>query len=73
MHIDLHSEIKYLHNKIAARKEDYEQGLKNDLEFATLREIFVEIKEMEAKIQRLYDQSEGHKSNPPGTAISNIG
>jgi hypothetical protein len=47
MHINLRSEIKYLHSKIEEKKKAFNKGLKNDIEFGALKKIFCEIKELD--------------------------
>ena len=57
MHVDLQSEIKYIHQKIQEKKQLFNEGMKNDLHFEELKKIFVEIKDLEKKLQHCFEQS----------------
>ena len=61
MHVNLQAEIKYLHQKLQEKKSAFNQGMKDDLHFEELKKIFVEIKDLEKKLQHCFEQSPEEK------------
>ena len=57
MEVDLQSEIKYLHEKLLERRQAFDHGMKNDLDFSALKRIFVEIKELESRLSHCYEKT----------------
>lgn len=62
MQVDLQSEIKYLHEKLLERRQAFDYGMKNDLEFGALKKIFVEIKELEQRLSHCFEKT-AHSEN----------
>jgi len=57
MQQDLQSEIKHLHTQILEKKMAFDEGMKRDMEFEHLKKIFVEIKELEKRLEKCFEQS----------------
>jgi hypothetical protein len=70
MHIDQQSEIRYLHSKIAERKRAFDEGMKKDMEFAELKKIFCEIKELEKKLSNFFEQGDNPYNFSEGNAAA---
>ena len=62
MQADLQSEIKYLHEKLLERRQAFDHGMKNDMEFGALKKIFVEIKELESRLSHCFEKT-AHAEN----------
>jgi hypothetical protein len=60
MQQDLQSEIKHLHTQILEKKIAFDEGMKRDMEFEHLKKIFVEIRELEKRLENCFE----HSSNP---------
>jgi hypothetical protein len=58
---DLEQEIRELHSRIQLRRMAFDQGMKQDMEFGELKKIFLEIKEMEKRLELCFEESHAQK------------
>ena len=68
---DITSELKELHLKIEERRAAYDEGMKNGMEFGEIKKIFVEIKELEKRINHLFEHSNSQQGLRP-FLLSNV-
>lgn len=54
---ELDSEIKDLHLKILERRKAFEDGMKRDVVFSELRDIYAELKELHKRLDACFQES----------------
>ena len=60
---DLDNEIRELHFKIIDKRKEFDEGMKQDMIFGELRKIFVEIKELEKRLELCFQESNAQRES----------
>ena len=60
---DLDNEIRELHFKIIEKRKTFDEGMKQDMIFGELRKIFVEIKELERRLELCFQESNAQRES----------
>ncbi len=60
---DLDNEIRQLHFKIVDKRKAFDEGMKKDMVFAELRKIYVELKELEKRLELCFQESNAQREN----------
>jgi hypothetical protein len=60
---DLDTEIRELHFKIIEKRKAFDEGMKQDMMFGELRKIFVEIKELERRLELCFQESNAQRES----------
>jgi hypothetical protein len=60
---DLDNEIRELHFKIIEKRKAFDEGMKQDMMFGELRKIFVEIKELERRLELCFQESNAQRES----------
>ena len=58
---DLDSEIRELYHKIIEKRKAYDEGIRNDMPFESLKEIFVEIKSLTKRQELCFEESNAQR------------
>jgi len=60
---DLDNQLKDLHFQIIEKRKAYDEGVKKDLFFEELKKLFVEIKELEKRLEQCYLEVNAQREN----------
>lgn len=58
---ELDDEIQALHIKIMEKRNAFNEGMKNDLLFSELRNIYIELKELNKRLELCFQESNAQR------------
>ncbi|HEV7621567.1 MAG TPA: hypothetical protein VGO09_07535, partial [Flavisolibacter sp.] len=58
---DLDNEIRDLHNAVQVRRKAFDQAMKSDIEFKELKKIYLEIKELDKKLELCFEECKAQR------------
>jgi hypothetical protein len=60
---DLNKEIRELHDKIIEKRKAFNEGMKKDMVFEELRNIYVELKELDKRLELCFQESNAQQED----------
>ncbi len=60
---DIDNEIRELHFKIIAKRKAYDEGMKQDMVFEELKKLFLQIKDLEKRLELCFQESNAQREN----------